>query len=79
MDAHTLDNYLHLHKLAKGDQEYNTLCRLYQESDQRLLALLSRLSDEDAQILMDYVGLFGAAQMRLQEIACENMVFPGKM
>ena len=72
MDRETLGNYLKLLEIAKEDLEYRQLCAECGRLDGQVVDLLKRIPKEDRDLLMDYIGTTGAANLKLVEIACQQ-------
>ena len=70
-----LQNYRKLVSLAEQDPEYNELEKDFIHRQTTVQSLISRLSGSDREILMDYLGTFGAMEHRLVELACFQMHF----
>ena len=70
-----LQNYRKLVSLAEQDPEYNELEKDFIHQQTIFQNLISRLSGSDREILMDYLGAFGALEHRLVELACFQMRF----
>ena len=74
MDA-VLQNYRKLMSLAEQDPEYNELVKDFIHRQTAVQNLISRLSGSDREMLMDYLGAFGAVEYRLVELACFHIRF----
>ena len=70
-----LQNYRKLISLAEQDPEYNELEKDFIHRQTAVQNLISRLPGSDQEVLMDYLGAFGALEHRLVELACFQMRF----
>ena len=69
MDRKLVDKILEVQSRAKQDPETKALLMEYEDTGTRLMALLSGMSDLQRDAVMDYIGVYGALQFRLLELA----------
>ena len=69
MDRKLVDKILEVQSRAKQDPETKALLTEYEYTGTRLMALLPGMSDLQRDAVMDYIGVFGALQFRLLELA----------
>ena len=72
MTGKVLENYLKVQDLIREDGEYRVYLGKYQAFNGLVLELLSRLPEEDADLIMEYIGVCGAMGTRIMEIVCVN-------
>ena len=70
-----LQNYKKLILLAEDDRKYQKLQKDFIHRQSAVQDLLFRLTGSDRELLMDYLGSFGAMEHRLAELACFQMRF----
>lgn len=68
MEQGFAEHFLSIQELAKHDPIYSELSRKYRDLDDSILDLFSRLSDHDADLVMEYIGLCNAMCIRMMEI-----------
>lgn len=72
MNAETQKKYLEVLEKALEDEQYQQLYREYSECISRLESMLKQLSEEQAEVVCDYIGVCGLMHARILEIACQN-------
>lgn len=73
MNRQAAEKYVRILEIAKTDWQYRALVEQYSEMDESVRELLTRLSEEDCETVMEYIGLIGAVGTRLLEISCDHM------
>ena len=69
MDRKLVNKILDVQSWAKQDPETKELLSEYESAGMRLMGLLPGMSDLQRDAVMDYLGVFGALQLRLLELA----------
>lgn len=70
------ERYLKILELSKNDPKYLEYFHSYKALNDDMRILFDQLSFQDSILISDYFGLREAMEMRLLEIACEQMDFP---
>ena len=78
MDSTTKKKYLYIQELARSDSVYKQLIQEFLTYDKQILDLFTRLKEQDAALLIDYLGVFSAIEKRLLELACINLNTPNR-
>lgn len=76
MDEKTKNNYLRLMEAARGDERYRCLLAEYEALSAEVVAVMESLTPEQREPIADYLGLIGAVDLYLVQLACEGMEFP---
>lgn len=71
MNPEVVKQILAIQETALYDERYNALLDEHEILNQRFLAALPTMSQEQQDAVMDYLGLVFAMHLRLLEIACE--------
>ena len=69
MDRKLVNKILDVQSWAKQDPETKELLSEYERAGMRLMGLLPGMSALQRDAVMDYLGVFGALQLRLLELA----------
>ena len=69
MDRKLVNKILDVQSWAKQDPETKELLSEYESAGMRLIGLLPGMSDLQRDAVIDYLGVFGALQLRLLELA----------
>ena len=62
--------YCEIEEKLENDEELNHLKQRLQETSEQLRTLMSQLTEEQRQILAEYLGTCAEADQRIVEIAC---------
>ena len=69
MDKETMHWILDVQEAAGGDEEYRQLHEQYRAANERLLALLKTLPEEQQAVILNFIGTSAALYHRIMEIA----------
>ena len=72
MDAETLSKFLDTQEKLLIDRRYQQLYDVYSVCDDHLLALLKTLPQDQADVILDYIGVLGDIHSLALEIACQS-------
>ena len=62
--------YCEIEEKLENDEELNHLKQRLQETSEQVRTLMSQLTEEQRQILAEYLGTCAEADQRIVEIAC---------
>ena len=63
-------HYCAIEEKLENDEELNHLKQRLQETSEQVRTLMSRLTEEQRQILTEYLGVCAEIDQRIVEIAC---------